>query len=405
MASREFIEKIQRCGVRGLCHSLVMLEESPAGSGNWVGHCPNPDHEDSTPSFWVYENRNTTGIESWCCQGCHVGGKDIDKKDGVTDPNNPNFGSDNIAFMRWITFHRDKKLLSFPEALKKVAEFYGIPMESTKFSGIYQKNRNNMMKWEMQMTPFVRMYLKTRGLDDTDIQKWHLGFDGERITMPIFNSIGDVIGFSNRAFTDEAERSGSKYINTPERYNGRDTGFHKGSVFYGIQHIDRRDNRLFIFEGQFDAILASKYGVPNAVAIMTCHMTKEQAEYIAKQKLLPIVCFDPDEAGRMGALKTMERLQEADVTDSRVLFLPDDRDMADLARDLKGKTCETILPLVMPFYQYLLKGMADEMDAAVLQKQNEIMPRAEKVLSGIRDKGEQERAKGYFERRMRMWSA
>lgn len=59
----------------------------------------------------------------------------------------------------------------------------------------------------------------------------------------------------------------------------------------------------------------------------------------------------------------------------------------------------------MPFYQYLLKGMADEMDAAVLQKQNELMPRAEKIISGIRDKGEQERAKGYFERRMRMWSA
>ena len=107
----------------------------------------------------------------------------------------------------------------------------------------------------------------------------------------------------------------------------------------------------------------------------------------------------------MGALKTMERLQEAGVTDSRVLFLPDDRDMADLARDLKGGLFDAVMPRVMPFYQYLLGEMADEMDSVILQKRNEIMPRVEEILSGIRDKGEQGRAKDYFERRMRMWSA
>jgi CHC2 zinc finger len=38
-------------------------------NGRLVGRCPLPDHEDSTPSFWVYPN-----TRSWYCFGCLRGG-------------------------------------------------------------------------------------------------------------------------------------------------------------------------------------------------------------------------------------------------------------------------------------------------------------------------------------------
>lgn len=378
--------------MRALAERVTDLHEG--GSGTWVGRCPSKDHEDSTPSFCVYENKDDGGIESWCCRGCHVGPK-----------GGSNLGSDNIAFVQWIYEHNFGMRLTFQQAVQKIAAFYHVPLEEGKFSGIYHENRKVMEDCERRLTPFVRLYLSERGLDEEDIRKWHIGFDGDRITFPIFNSYGEVVGFSNRAFSKRAEETNRKYLNTPEKRYGKETGFHKGSAFYGIQFVTRADRRLFIFEGQMDAIIASKWGIPNAVAIMTCHMTREQAEHIAKSGFVPVICFDPDDAGEAGAMQTMEILQDAGVTDARVLFLPDQRDMADLGRDLREKTASVILPRVMPYYQYVLKGIADEMDAAILEKQGELMPKAEQVLSGIKDANELELARNFIRQRLKLWVA
>lgn len=392
MLSNEFILKIRKLGVKALAERVTDLRETT--SGIWAGHCPSRHHEDSTPSFYVFENTDDGGIESWCCRGCHVGPKGSD-----------NNGSDNIAFVQWIYEENFGIKLTFYQTVEKIAAFYHVPMEKGKFSGIYRKNRENMETYESQITPFVKIYLSERGLDDEDIKKWHLGFDGDRITMPIFNSYNEVVGFSNRAFSKRAEATNRKYLNTPEKRYGKDTGFHKGSVLYGIQFVDHADKRLFIFEGQFDAIIASKWGIPNAVAAMTCHLTKEQAAYIAKSGFTPVVCFDPDDAGRSGAMQTMEILRDAGVKDARVLFLPDERDMADLGCALREKTKDVILPRVIPFYQYILKGMADEFDAAVLAKQGELMPKVNDIVASLGSEEERELARNFIQHRFRVWAA
>ena len=390
MASQEFLQKIKKLGVRRLAECLTELTETSPGT--WMGRCPNPEHKDAKASFMVKEN---DGIESWCCFGCHSGEK-----------GGENFGSDNIAFVQWIYYHKFHQVLSFPQALQKVAKFYGIPMESGKFTMVYRKNKELMQRCEQQMTPFVKLYLAERGLDEADIQKWHLGFDGNRITFPIFNSVNEVIGFSNRAFSSEALKK-QKYCNTPEKTrDGKETGFHKRSCLYGIQFVNPKDRRLFIFEGQMDAIIASKYGVPNAVAAMTCHLTDEQAKYIADHKFIPVVCFDPDDAGKKGAMKTMEILQEHGVKESRVLFLPDERDMADLGRDLKDKLLDAVMPRVMPFYQYILKELADEMDAAILEKQEEMMPKIRQAIDCVSGDDEKMIAEAFINKRiLKMWAA
>lgn len=356
-----------------------------------MGKCPNPNHDDKTASFMVKENDE--GIESWCCFGCHSGQKGGD-----------NFGSDNIAFVQWYYYNCGLKL-TFPQAMQKVAAFYHIPMEDSKFSAIYRQNKELMLKCEQQMTPFAKLYLEDRGLDDADIQKWHIGFDGDRITFPIFNSMGEVVGFSNRAFSAKSKEK-QKYWNTPEKtYDGKETGFHKRSCLYGIQFVNPKDKRLFIFEGQMDAIIASKYGIPNAVAAMTCHLTDEQAKYIADHHLVPIVCFDPDDAGKKGAMQTMEKFYKYGIQESRVLFLPDERDMADLGHALKDELCSVVMPRVMPFYQYLLKEYTDELDACILEKQEETLLKARGVIEKLND-NDKEIAESFVKNRvLKTWAA
>ena len=289
MLSPDFIAKIKACGVRRMAERYTELRA--INDHQWVGRCPNPEHEDSTASFVV--ELNDDGLESWRCHGCHSG-----RKDGTE-----NFGSDNIAFAEWITFHKEHKVLGFYNAVAKAAEFYGIPMEENKYGPIYRQNRVLMERYEAGLTPYVRAYLHQRGLDDEDIRKWHLGFTGERISFPILNTAGDVIGFSNRAFSEESRSSGRKYINTANSRPGHPTGFFKSSVMYGAQFLDMSVKDIYIFEGQFDAILAGKVGVPNAVAVMTCHLTGEQAKFIAKHNFTPTLCFDPVLSRRLDQMK------------------------------------------------------------------------------------------------------
>ena len=63
------------------------------------------------------------------------------------------------------------------------------------------------------------------------------------------------------------------------------------------------------------------------------------------------------------------------------------------------------MPRVMPFYQYLLKGYADEMDAAVLAKQNELMPKVSGIIASIKDETEKELAMSFVHQRFKIWAA
>lgn len=392
MLSPDFIAKIKACGVRRMAERYTELRA--INDHQWVGRCPNPEHEDSTASFVV--ELNDDGLESWRCHGCHSG-----RKDGTE-----NFGSDNIAFAEWITFHKEHKVLGFYNAVAKAAEFYGIPMEENKYGPIYRQNRVLMERYEAGLTPYVRAYLHQRGLDDEDIRKWHLGFTGERISFPILNTAGDVIGFSNRAFSEESRSSGRKYINTANSRPGHPTGFFKSSVMYGAQFLDMSVKDIYIFEGQFDAILAGKVGVPNAVAVMTCHLTGEQAKFIAKHNFTPTLCFDPDDAGRKGAMRAMETLHDAGIDNARVLFLPDARDMADFCRDKGKEAYAYVMGHSMPFFQYIIKEACDRFDTKVLELQAEMMPEVEKALERVQDDKMKTIAQLYVKKRfMKMWAA
>ena len=154
---KEFIQRIKKCGVRKLVEkfgtTLRQINED-----TWLAHCPNPHHKDTHESFMV--KLNPDGLESWCCYSCHQG-----TKDGESG----NYGSDNIAFMQWMYHNTNGGELSFKEAVKLIARFYGIPMESDKYDFIYKNNEQLCAGYESGLTDFVRLYLYDRGLEDSDI--------------------------------------------------------------------------------------------------------------------------------------------------------------------------------------------------------------------------------------------
>lgn len=380
--SQAFIDKIKSCGVRRLAEKYTKLEK--VGDDSYVGRCPNPAHRDTNASFTIYNA--DTEEEAWCCYGCHCGEK-----------GGNNYGSDNIAFMQWVSTFNGGRLLSFPEAVAKVAEFYGIDMEQSAFYYVYLKNDCMASAYQENITGDVIEYLHSRGINDESIEKWRIGFDGERITFPITDRYGKVLGFSNRKLKESTP--GGKYVNSRNS-----KVFIKRNLFYGVQFVDFRNHELLITEGQTDAIMAQQYGLLNTVASMTCHLSEAQIKFIKDNGFNPIMCYDDDAAGIEGAKRAMNALYNANIKNVRVLMLPSGKDMADVALKLKDRLPEFVKAKTMTYSQYVLKGLADIMDAQIINVQQKIMPSIKRAIECINDRDEKILAESYIQHRLKLWA-
>ena len=384
MLSKEFLQRIQKLGVFKIASYYTELTKE--SNGIWKGRCPNPNHQDNTPSFMVQIEPDDN--QHWCCFGCHVGAK-----------GGNNFGTDNIAFVQWLYFNKYKKFLTLYQAVQILCKFYHVDIEEDKYDYIYRQNENSCKHFEKNITDEVRYYLNWRGLDDVDIKKWRLGFNGERITFPIMNSSNRIIGFSNRRYIKKSKPE-SKYINSKTS-----PIFNKKKVLYGIQFVNKAQKELFLVEGQLDAILAQKYGLENVVATMTCHLSEDHIRIIKNGGFAPVFCYDGDEAGRRGVQKALEILYKAGVTNAKVLIMPTGKDMADLATNKKHSLKDYVYAHTMPYSQYILGNLANEIDSKINSQIQLMIPKIQEILSTIIDPAERLMAQNYINKRIFMWQA
>ncbi len=131
-----------------------------AGAQNFTGLCP--FHKEKTPSFSVHATR-----QYYYCFGCHEKG-------------------DVFAFVQKI------ENISFPEAVRLVAQKLGVPMPKATYSSEGEARearlRGQLLEIHERAVAFfqdclrrpegarAREYLKGRGLDDATIAKFHIGY-------------------------------------------------------------------------------------------------------------------------------------------------------------------------------------------------------------------------------------
>lgn len=98
----------------------------------------------------------------------------------------------------------------------------------------------------------IRRYLKSRGIPATLIDRQLLGWNGERITIPIFGPAqGEVLGFRYAKSPDDASRSPAM-ISEPE----------SKPELYGWETLARQPYRVVICEGEFDRLVLEARGFP-----------------------------------------------------------------------------------------------------------------------------------------------
>ncbi len=284
------------------------------GKDLW-GLCP--FHEERTPSFKVNPQDKL-----YFCFGCQASG-DV------------------------FSFVEEKEGLSFPEAVEMLAERYGVEIERESEDPRAEEARRRKARlwellertakyyerylWEAPKAEKARAYLLGRGLGEEVLRRFGVGMAPSpwdqvltgsqlagfkvdellaaglaqkgrqgghydrfrsRITFPIRDQRGRVLGFGARALRAESK---PKYLNSPEGELYR-----KSNTLYGIDRARgpiAKTRRAIVVEGYTDVLALHQAGVEEAVAIMGTAITPEQLTMLAGLTDVVVLALDADRAG------------------------------------------------------------------------------------------------------------
>jgi len=154
-------------------------------------------------------------------------------------------------------------------------------------------------------------------------------FFSDRITFPILDAMGNVIGFSARKFREET--SGGKYVNSPET-----PLFKKSHVLFGLSYSRKRiakEQRVIVVEGQIDALRLIYEGLNFTVAGQGTAFGEQQVkELLALGITRAYLALDGDAAGREAAIKIGDLFQKKG-TEALIISLPEGKDPDVLMRE------------------------------------------------------------------------
>jgi DNA primase len=313
------------------------LKLRKTGAQNYTGLCP--FHKEKTGSFSV---NATHGY--YYCFGCHEKG-DV------------------------FTFVMRMEGLSFPEAVRAVAQKAGIALPKREFNSPEEAREAGLRRqlldiheaatqyFEAQLkspeAARAREYLTSRGVSAETIKTFRIGYapddfnhmrdalkgkfaeevmrasglfsskeksdDGlptgdlyarfrKRITFPIANEGGKVIAFTARAL--DPDDKNAKYLNSPES-----ALYSKGHVLFNLDKAKaemRKSDFAVLVEGQMDCISVYMAGIHNVLAVSGTAFTEAQVRLLARFTKRVIVNFDPDTAGATATEKSIGLLTEED---------------------------------------------------------------------------------------------
>ena len=341
-------------------------EMTPLAANLYGGCCPHPDHSDGTPSFRVW-----TDSQSWACMACHSG-----KKDNHNKVDKTNFGSDCFAFVQWLSNGQ----MSWRDAVIYLANRANIQLEADPLQKHYDANLKLAQRYQDALTEPTVAYLCSRGLDNHDIAEWMIGENERRISFPLPDQYGRVVGFSERIKPWE-DRMDVKYRNS-----ATSEWFHKSKYLYGSHQLDRSFPEIRITEGPMDKILGTKYGVKNLVAVLGTAFTDLHIELVINLGLTPVFCYDPDSAGFKGVSHAVQRLSEAGIF-SRVFF-PPAGDLAEWAQTCSNPE-EHIQNTAIPYWQFQMQGLVNDYHRKMTWARLQIGSQVSEILQGIPNKTEQ----------------
>jgi DNA primase len=324
MIEKSSIETLmQRVDIVDIVGSYLELKR--AGS-YFKGICP--FHNDTTPSLHVSPSR-----QMYHCFACGAGG-DV------------------------IRFVMEYEKLNYPEALEKIALMSNFTLTYTNEGGQKREDKklleqlNRFYVQNLDLTPAASQYLKDRGIGQSSIQKFEIGYaprsidtlnflrsrfftrtEGiemgvigmgergddfarfiERITFPIYSPAGRIVGFGGRTISGHP----AKYVNSPQS-----KVFNKSRLLYGYniaRETIMKSRRIIVCEGYLDVVMLHQAGFNEAVATLGTALTSEHVPLLLRGEPKVILSYDGDAPGVEAAFKASKLLSAHNIEGGVVLF-------------------------------------------------------------------------------------
>jgi len=201
-----------------------------------------------------------------------------------------------------------------------------------------------------------------------------------RVTFPIHNITGKVIAFGARTLSKEKNQP--KYLNSPETelYN-------KSRVLYGLyqskQYIRQLDN-CYLVEGYTDVISMHQAGVKNVVSSSGTSLTEDQVKLISRYSKNVTVLFDGDAAGIRASIRGIDMLLEGGLN-VRAVPLPDGEDPDSYSKSLGTSAFQHFLETeVQDIIFFKTKLLLDEVENDPIKK-SEVIREVVQTIAKISD--------------------
>ncbi|MDP4680081.1 MAG: DNA primase, partial [Cyclobacteriaceae bacterium] len=188
-------------------------------------------------------------------------------------------------------------------------------------------------------------FLEKAGLKIVNEDKQYDRFRG-RVIFPIHNITGKVIAFGARILKNDKNQP--KYINSPETEL-----YHKSNILYGIfqaKNTIRNEDNCFLVEGYTDVISLHQAGIINVVASSGTSLTEDQIKLIKRFTDNVTVLFDGDNAGMKASMRGIDMILQGGLNVKAVAF-PEGEDPDSYAKKLGSEA----------FKEYLARNAKDFM--------------------------------------------
>jgi DNA primase len=299
--------------------------------------------------------------------------------------------------------------VDFKGALELLAERYGVELEREEEDtgeAERRKRRERLLElldrttryyerylWESKEARRAREYLQERGLEDSVLREFRVGYAPSawdrvqlasrqggysnhdiydvglaqrsrqngmlydrfrsRIMFPLADMRGRVLGFGARAMGEEQR---PKYLNTADN-----DVYHKGLHLYGANlaraHAARA-GEVILCEGYTDTIALHQAGMRNAVGLMGTALTGEQVGELARMAQTVLLALDADSAGQEAMLRA-STLAERRKLELRVVPLPEGTDPAELLQHGGREAMEAAVAQSVPFVRFRVERTLD----------------------------------------------
>ncbi len=397
--SRSVEEVKARIDIVDVIANYIELKKSGA---NFKANCP--FHGENTPSFVISPSK-----QIYKCFGCGVGG-------------------DAIKFVM------DYEKLTYPEAIEKLADQFGIHLQYTDNhqDSFHDKkileNYNLFLRKQLNYNHEAKKYLLSRGLYDSSIEKFELGYAPQsnltldflrqnsvplnealelgliargdnnriyarftnRVIFPIFTPAGKIVGFGGRIITQRTDIG--KYINSPQ---GKI--FDKSTLLYGYHKAKTsimQKGEVIVVEGNLDVIMLHQVGFDNSVATLGTALTDKHVPILVRGNPKIILAYDGDNAGVNAAFKAAYMLSGRGLQGGVVIF-EDGMDPADMIKSEKIDEINRLFHRPKPLIEFCLEYISKKYNLANPMQKEEALKETTtylKTLSPLL----QEEYKGYI---------